>query len=188
MKKLIVVLFIIAALCVAATSFGGEVGISLDLTVDASSIVFSELELVPEQIVTNQVFQWLETTSITTNGMFSGGEIVTNNVQRQVVDLVVVTNAAYWQAEFPYTLPSGTPLNIEVNLSDPASRIDCSLDRKAAGTGRLILSPAMMSAIVGPDVYAALEMAASNFGPQPIRGRLAHALQAAVAQAIGAGQ
>lgn len=162
-------------------AFGADtVGLSLNLDINVERIAFESLEYFPESIATNLSTDWVESQQIITNGLFSGGDVVTNTVQTQIEVVTVFTNAPHWKAPFVYTIPAGAPLQIGASLS-------ATPQRKALLDVDLVLTPAQLVMIIGPDFATQTQLASETFGALPVKGGLDAALKAAVLASL-AGQ
>lgn len=122
------------------------------ITVDPQNLAVESVEFQPLEIVTNNVISWRSVELVTTNGLFAGGEIVTNTVSEQVITPVVSTNAATWTCNVIFSLPPGYLWNLNgmpVTIERFKTRLQIPVSRAA------------VQSLFGP-AAAGLEFAAQN--------------------------
>ena len=103
MKKIILLSIVLPVL-----SFGQALVFSNQtITVQPDQLSVESVEYHAAEVVTNTVFQWLETEAVYTNGLFQGSEIVTNTVGQQVGEEIITTNSAHWTCSIIFNLPKG---------------------------------------------------------------------------------
>lgn len=152
-KRILFILFILSGIASAQSL----IFTNQTITVDPQNLSVESVEFQPFEVVTNSVTSWRTVERVTTNGIFSGGEIVTNTVSEQVITPVVSANLAKWTCNVIFSLPAehvwclnGMPVTIErfkTRLQIPVSR-------------------AAVQNLFGP-AAAGLEFAAQNGAYQP---------------------
>lgn len=152
MKKPLAILFVIAALCVAANARAQLVFTNQTITVLPSQLSVESVEFSPLAVVTNQVVSWIDTVTISTNGLIQGGGVVTNAGQSQVITEVVSTNAATWTVHVIFALPAGHQWEL--------NEFPVTVDRFKTRL-EIPVEPAAVRGLFGP-AAAGLEYAASN--------------------------
>jgi len=154
MKKLIALLLCLCSLSAFAQTL---IFSNQTITVEPQNLAVESVSYRPLQVVTNQITSWETVTVITTNGMFSGGDVVTNTVDQQVFTPEVATNAASWTCNVIFSLPKGhqwTLNNFPVSIERFRTRLEVPVD------------PAAVNALFG-EAAAGLEFAAmtGNYTP-----------------------
>jgi hypothetical protein len=157
MKKLILILAIIASLCGICRA-QNLVFNNQTITVDPQNLAVESVSFQPLEVVTNTVTSWRTVTLVTTNGMFSGGEVVTNAVSEQIATQIVSTNAATWNCNVIFSLPAGHIWSLN-GMPVTIERFKTRL--------QIQVTPAAVQSLFGPAAAAGLEFAAQNGAYQP---------------------
>ena len=157
MKKPLAILFVIAALCVAANARAQLVFTNQTITVLPSQLSVESVEFYPLAIVTHRVAAWVESVTISTNGVIRGGGVVTNAGQTQVFNTVVSTNAASWIVNVIFALPAGHQWEL--------NRFPVTVERFKTRL-QIPVEPSAVRSLFG-SAAAGLEFAAQNGAYQP---------------------
>jgi hypothetical protein len=122
------------------------------IRVDPQNLAVESVEFRPFSIITNSVATWHARELITTNGLFAGGEVVTNIASEQVVESVVSTNTATWTCNVIFSLPPGHLWSLN-GMAVTIQTFKTSL--------QIPVSPVAVQSLLGP-AAAGLEFAAQN--------------------------
>ena len=152
MKRMLISLICIAGLSPALSSAQDLVFSNQTITVQAENLSMESVEFYPFAVTTNSSFQWVDAVEISTNGVFDGGGIVTNDVQVQESVDTISTNLAHWVCNVRFDLPSGHLWqlnNYPVTIERFRTRIAVEVPESAIQT-------------VFPDTYSGLCFVAAN--------------------------
>lgn len=147
------------------------------IQVEAQNLAVESVEFRPFAVITNSVASWSEVTLITTNGLFSGGEVVTNIASKQVVESIVSTNAATWTCNVIFSLPPGHLWSLN-GMAVTIQNFKTSL--------QIPVSAAAVQRLLGP-AATGLEFAAQNGAYQP-SGQVKNMFLSLAAAVLSSGQ
>jgi len=172
MKKAVMSLLLTVGICSAQELvFSNQT-----ITVRPDQLSVESVEYRAETVVTNTVFQWIETELVTTNGMFSGETVETNTVSRQIESVAITTNAATWICNVIFELPKAHQWHL--------NEFPVTIDRFKARLEIPVSETVVQSAF--PDNYTGLCFAASNGAYQPT-GAVKNAFLGFAAAALAGG-
>ncbi len=172
MKKTAMLILLAAGICSAQEL----VFTNQTITVLPEQLSVESVEYHGQKVVTNMVPGWIPVATVYTNGMFDGGDVVTNTVQQQVFTETVSTNAARWTCNVIFELPKGHRWSL--------NGFPVAIDRFKARLEIPVSETVVQSAF--PDNYTGLCFAASNGAYKPT-GAVENAFLGFAAAALAGG-